>query len=73
MPAFFFFSSPPSFRRLDAITITAKDGKTALHEAANEGHLTTVELLLRSGAKVNATSKTPSTVVSNVSGLWEKW
>jgi ankyrin repeat protein len=73
MPASFFFSSPPSFRRLDAVTNAARAGKTALHEAANEGHLTTVELLLRSGAKVNTTSKTPSTVVRNVSGLWEKW
>jgi ankyrin repeat protein len=73
MPASFFFSSPPSFRRLNAVTNAGKAGKTALHEAANEGHLTTIVLLLRSGAKVNATSKTPSFVVSNVSGLWEKW
>jgi ankyrin repeat protein len=63
MPAFFFFSSPPSFCRLDAVTNAGRAGKTALHEAANKGHLTTFKLLLWSGAKVNATSKTPSTVV----------
>jgi hypothetical protein len=59
MPAFFFFLSPPSFRCLDAVTNTDRDGKTALHEAANKGHLTTVDLLLRSGAAVNAKGKLP--------------
>jgi ankyrin repeat protein len=63
MPAFFFFSSPPSFLRLDPVTNADKIGRTALHLAAGRGHLTTVKLLLQSGAKVNATSKTPSTVV----------
>jgi ankyrin repeat protein len=63
MPAFFFFPSPPSFLRLDAFTNADKIGRSALHLAAGRGHLTTVDLLLRSGAKVNATSKTPSTVV----------
>jgi hypothetical protein len=63
MPAFFFFSSPPSFCHLDPVTNAGTCGWTALHWAAEKGHLTTIELLLRSGAKVNATSKTPSTVV----------
>jgi ankyrin repeat protein len=59
MPAFFFFSSPPSFCRLDPVTNADKIGSTALHWAAEKGHLTTVELLLRSGAAVNAKSKLP--------------
>jgi ankyrin repeat protein len=63
MPAFFLFSSPPSFLRLDAVTNADIIGWTALRWAAKKGHLTTIELMLRSGAKVNATSKTPSTVV----------
>jgi ankyrin repeat protein len=60
MPAFFFFPSPPSYLRLDAVTNADEYDRTALHRAANEGHLPTVELLLRSGAEINTTSKTPS-------------
>jgi ankyrin repeat protein len=63
MLAFFFFSSPPSFLRLDAVTNADNIGWTALHEAAETGHLTTVDLLLRSGAEINTKGKTPSTVV----------
>jgi ankyrin repeat protein len=63
MPAFFFFPSPPSFLRLDAVTNAANFGRTALHYAAQNGHLTTVDLLLRSGAEINTKGKTPSTVV----------
>jgi ankyrin repeat protein len=64
MPPFFFFSSPPSFFRLDAVTNADNlYGRTALHWAAEEGHLTTIDLLLRSGAEINTKGKTPSTVV----------
>jgi ankyrin repeat protein len=59
MPAFFFFPSPPSFLRLDAVTNADDDGRTALQHAAKGGHLTTVDLLLRSGAAVNAKGKSP--------------
>jgi ankyrin repeat protein len=63
MPAFFFFSLPPSFLPLDAVTNAANDGRTALHLAANYGCLPVVDLLLRSGADINTKGKTPSTVV----------
>jgi ankyrin repeat protein len=59
MPAFFFFPSPPSFCRLDAVTNADTYGSTALHWAAGRGHLPIVDLLLRSGAAVNAKSKLP--------------
>jgi ankyrin repeat protein len=59
MPAFFFFSSPPSFLRLDAVTNADDDGDTALHRAAERGLLPIVDVLLRSGAEINTKSKTP--------------
>jgi ankyrin repeat protein len=59
MPAFFFFLSFPSFHRLDAVTNADNYGKTALHFAAQKDHLTTVDLLLRSGAEINTKGKSP--------------
>jgi ankyrin repeat protein len=59
MPAFFFFSPPPSFLRLDAVTNADEDGRTALVLAANGGHLPIVDLLLRSEAEINTKGKTP--------------
>jgi ankyrin repeat protein len=59
MPAFFFFSSTPSFLRLDAVTNADINGRTALHLAANKGHLPIVDLLLRSGAEINTKGKLP--------------
>jgi ankyrin repeat protein len=59
MPAFFFFSSPPSFLRLDAISNADEDGTTALALAALGGHLPIVNILLRSEAEINTKGKTP--------------
>ena len=72
MPAFFFFPSPPSFLRLDAVTNAGYFGRTALHEAAEGGHLTTVNLLLRSGAEIKTKGKTPLHCGLKCVGFMEK-
>jgi ankyrin repeat protein len=59
MPPFFFFSSPPSFLRLNAVTNADEDDRTALALSAMGGHLPIVDLLLRSEAKINTKGKTP--------------